>query len=253
MKTLFATMAAVSALAIAAPAAAQSGYGQGYQGNNQQGQYRGGGNADANLSARINQLNMRFQAGVQSGSINRREAMTIRQQLSQLTQLERRYARGGFTGQERSELQRRVNDVRQAIRRADRNNQARWNDYDREDGYGRDGRWNDDDRDDRRYGGDRDDGRYGNDGRYQNDGRYPNGAYEQPQPRSGLGGLVDTLLGGGGLRVGQRVSGNLQVLNGRDRDQYRDDDRSYFRTDGRQIYQIDARTQTVVRVYPMNR
>lgn len=250
MKTFFATMAAVSAMAIAAPAAAQSGYGQPY-GNNgqQQGSYRGNGNADANLSARINQLNVRLQAGVQSGSIGRREAMSLRQQLAQLTQLERRYARGGFTGQERSELQRRMRDVRVAIRNADRNNQARWDGYDRDDGYGRDGQWND-----------RDDGRYGNDGRYQNDGRYEDdrryendGRYEQAQPRSGIGGIVDSLLGGGGLRAGQRVSGNLQVLNGRDRDQYRDGGDTYFRTDGRQIYQIDARSQTVVRVYPMNR
>lgn len=240
MRTFFATMAAVSALAIAAPAAAQPGYGQ----QGQQGQYRGGGNADANFSARINQLNVRLQAGVQSGSISRREAMALRQQLSQLTQLERRYARGGYTGQERSDLNRRLRDVRIAIRTADRNNQARWGDYDREDGYGRDGRWTDDDRND---------GRYGNDGRYSNDGRYPDGAYEQPQPRSGLGGIVDSLLGGGGLRVGQRVSADLQVLNSRDRDQYRDGNGGYYRTDGRQIYHIDARTNTVVRVYPMNR
>ena len=218
MKTLFATLAAVSAIAIAAPAAAQPGYGQ-------QGQYRGGGNADANISARINQLQLRLQAGVQSGSINHREAMTLRQQISQLTQLDRRYARGGYDGRERADLQRRVNMVRVAIRRADRNNQASWNDYDREDGYGRDGRWNDryDDRD----------------------------GYDQP--RTGLGGVVDSLLGGGGLRVGQRASTDLRVLDRGYRGQYRDDDRGYYRTDGRNIYQIDARTQTVVRVYPMNR
>lgn len=221
MKMVFATLAAVSALAIAAPAAAQPGYGQ----QGQQGQYRGGGNADANFSARINQLNVRLQAGVRSGSINRREAMTLRQQLTQLTQLERRYARGGFTGQERSELQRRVTAVRMAIRNADRNNRARWNDYDREDGYGRDGAWHD---------------------RGDNRGQYE-------QPRTGLGGIVDNLLGGGGLRVGQRASTNLRALDGQYRQQYRDDSRGYYRTDGRQIYQIDARTQTVVRVYPMNR
>lgn len=242
MKIFFATMTAVSALAIAAPAAAQSGYGQPYSNNGQQGSYRGNGNADANLSARINQLQLRLQAGVQSGSISRREAMTLRQQLVQLTQLERRYARGGYTGQERSELQRRMRDVRMAIRNADRNNQARWDGYDREDGYGRDGQWSDRD------------GRYDNDGRYENDGRYQDGGrYEQAQPRTGLGGIVDSLLGGGGLRVGQRASGNLSSLDDRYRYQYRDSNDGYYRTDGRQIYQIDARTQTVVRVYPMNR
>ena len=215
MNKFIATMAAVSALAIAAPAVAQPGYG------GQQNSYRGG-NADANLSARIDQLQVRLQAGVQSGSITRREAMSLRQQLRQLSQLERQYARNGISGQERGELQRRMRDVRQAIRRADGNDQARWDGYDREDDYGRDGQWSG----------------YANEGQYQ-------------QPRSGLGGVIDTVLGGGGLRVGQRASSGLYGLQGGYRDQYRDGNGAYYRTDGRQIYQIDARTQTVVRVYPM--
>ena len=218
MNKFIATMAAVSALAIGAPAVAQPGYG-GQQQNN----YRRG-NADANLSARIDQLQMRLQAGVQSGSITRREAMQLRQQLRQLSQLERQYARNGISGQERGELQRRMRDVRQAIRRADGNDQARWDGYDREDGYGRDGQW----------------GGYADQGQYQ-------------QPRSGLGGVIDTVFGGGGLSVGQRASSGLYGLQGGYRDQYRDGNGAYYRTDGRQIYQIDARTQTVVRVYPMNR
>lgn len=219
MNKFIATMAAVSALAIAAPAVAQPGYG-GQQQNN----YRGG-NADANLSARIDQLQMRLQAGVQSGSITRQEAMPLRQQLRQLTQLQRQYARNGISGQERGDLQRRMRDLRQGIRRADGNEQARWDRYDREDGYGRDGQWS---------------GGYADEGQYQ-------------QPRSGLGGVIDSVFGGGGLSVGQRASSGLYGLQGGYRDQYRDGNGAYYRTDGRQIYQIDARTQTVVRVYPMNR
>jgi hypothetical protein len=217
MNKFIATMAAASALVIAAPAAAQPGYG------GQQDSYRGG-NADANLSARINQLQMRLQVGVQNGSISRREAMPLRQQLRQLTQLERQYARNGISGQERGELQRRMRDLRQGIRRADGNDQARWDGYDREDGYGRD---------DQRSG-------------YSDEGQYR-------QPRSGLGGVIDSVLGGRGLSVGQRASSGLYGLQGGYRDQYRDGNGAYYRTDGRQIYQIDARTQTVVRVYPMNR
>ena len=219
MNKFIATMAAVSALAIAAPAVAQPGYG-----GQQQNDYRGG-NADVNLSARIDQLQMRLQAGVQSGSITRREARPLRQQLRQLTQIERQYARNGISGQERGELQRRMRDLRQGIRRADGNEQARWDRYDREDGYGREGQWS---------------GGYVDEGQYQ-------------QPRSGLGGVIDSVFGGGGLRVGQRASSGLYGLQGGYRDQYRDGNGAYYRTDGRQIYQIDARTQTVVRVYPMNR
>lgn len=226
MNKFIVTMAAVTTAVIATPAAAQYGSGQQYPNSGQQGSYRNGGNDGANVSARINQLQIRLQTGVQSGSITRREAMPLRQQLRALTQLQRQFAHDGLSGQERAELQRRMRNLRQGIRAADGNNQARWDNYDREDGYGRDGQWND----------------YANDGRYQ-----------QEQPRSGLGGIIDSVLGGGGIRVGQRVPGGLGSLQGGYRDQFRDSNDTYFRTDGRQIYQIDARSQTVVRIYPMTR
>jgi hypothetical protein len=223
MNKLIATMAAVSALAIATPAAAQYGTGQAYP-NSGQGSYRGG-NADMNMSARIDQLQMRLQAGVQNGSITRSEAMPLRQQLRQLSQLERQFSRDGIDGRERGELQRRMRDLRMAIRQADGNDQQRWSNYDREDGYSRDGQWS---------------------GGY--DDRF------QPQPqRSVVGGLIDSVFGGGGLQVGQRVPSGLYGLEGGYRDQYRDGNGTFYRTDGRQIYQIDARTQTVVRVHQMRR
>jgi hypothetical protein len=254
MNKLIASMAAVSALASAVPAAAQRGsdgkpsgsqpgYGAqpGYQQNgygNQSGyqqNYRAGGDADGNVSARIGQLEMRLQAGVQSGSISRRDAWSLRQQLRELNMLERQYSRNGMDGQERGELQRRMRDVRMAIRNADRNNQARWNDYDRQDGYGQNG--------------------YGQQGYsqpgYGQEG-YGQQGYQQPS-RGGIGGVVDSLLGRDGLRIGQQAPNNLYGLQGGYASQYRDGNGAYYRTDGRQIYQIDARSQTVVRVYPMNR
>jgi hypothetical protein len=60
-------------------------------------------------------------------------------------------------------------------------------------------------------------------------------------------------LGGGGLRVGQRVSGNLGAVPYEYRSQYRDGNGVYYRADNRSIYQIDARTDTVVRIYSLNR
>jgi len=262
MNKLLATMAAVSVIAIATPAAAQYG--------NQQNQYRGYGygNADANLSVRIGQLENRLQAGIQSGAITRREAMPLRRQLRDLTTLERQFAVDGISGRERGELQRRIRDVRQAIRAADGNNQARWDNYDREDGYGRYDRnggndgYSGYDRNDGYGGYDRneriDSNRDGYDDRdLDRDGRWDDdvndGRYQQQPARGGLGGVVDALLGGGGLRVGQRAPDNLYPLQGGDRDQFRDGGGVYFRTDGRQIYQIDARSQTVVRVYSMGR
>lgn len=249
MNKLLATMAAVSAIAIAAPAAAQ------YGGNNRQNDVRASASADVNLTERMERLQSRLQAGVQSGAITRREAMPLRQQLRQLASLERQYARDGISGQERGDLQRRMRDLRQAIRAADGNDQARWDGYDREDGYGRYDQAGRSDRYDRdqRMDNDRDgydDRDYDRDGRWDDDVR--DGRYQQPA-QGGIGGLVDALVGGGGLRVGQRASSDLYGLPSGYRDQYRDGNGAYYRTDGRQIYQIDSRTQLIARIYSMRR
>ena len=234
MKKIILSMAAISALAIAAPAAAQysnNGYqnsGNGYQNN---------ANANGNITDRIAQLRMRLQAGVQSGAITRREAVPIRQQLQLLNRLERQYSVNGIDGRERNDLQQRIRSVRQQLRAADGGNQARWDRYDDEDGYGRNGQ----------YGRNTDDDR---DGRWDDDRQ---GDYRQPAQRGGIAGIFDALTGGGGLRVGQRASGNLYDVPNEYRRQFRDGNGAYYRSDGRQIYQIDARTDTVVRVYPMNR
>lgn len=83
MKTLLMTMTALSALSIAAPAAAQSWYGDRSNG------------AD---------LQMRIDAGIASGAISRREAMPLRAQLRRFTLTERQYRSGGFNIRERSAL-----------------------------------------------------------------------------------------------------------------------------------------------------
>ena len=244
MKKLLLTVTAMSALAAAAPAAAQygsqgnynnqannqgynnQGYGnQGYgnQGYNNSGNWNGGGQMD--MSGRISQLEARLQAGIQSGDIDRTEGREIRQDLRDLRRLERQYSADGLSQTERRDLQQRLRTVRQDIRLADNGR------YDR----------------DTRYGNWQDDGStYGQ-----------GGPYEEPcQQRSGLGGLVDTVLGQdacGGLQVGQRATGNLYAVPSQYRNQYRDGNGVYYRSDGRSIYQIDARTNSVVRVYGMNR
>ncbi len=257
MKKILLAMTALSAVAVAAPAAAQYG--------NQASVY-GGGNA--NVSNRIMQLETRLQAGIRSGAIDRREAMTLRAQLRELRRLERQYSRDGLSMQERTDLQQRIRSFRQAIRLADGGGNGRWNDDD-DDRYGRSGRSDanrngyddrDHDRDDRW-----DDDRYGRSGRidanrdgyddrdYNRNGRWDDD--QQPTQRGGIGGLVDRVFGGGttGLRVGQRISGNLGSVPYEYRYQYRDGNGVYYRSDGRLIYEIDARTNTVVRAYPMNR
>ena len=229
MNKIIIALAATTAFGAAAPAAAQyagGGYGYGHQGTAQ--------------------LEMQLQAGIRSGAISRDEAIPLRQQLTQLIRLERLYARDGISGRERADLQRRTNSLRQGIRfagrgaggygrdddrygdrdnrydRYDRNNDG-WNDRDDDRDSDRDGRW------DSRNGSDRD-GRWNDDNGY---GRDRDAGY--------------------GVRIGERVTADLQALPYAYRNQYRDGDGVYYRTDGRQIYQIDARTQTVVRIYAMNR
>ncbi|MFN3387803.1 MAG: hypothetical protein ACK40O_02660 [Allosphingosinicella sp.] len=274
MKTIILALAATSALGLAAPAAAQSGY--------------------ANVSADVARIQAQLQAGVRSGAISRSEAVPLHQQLRALTRLERDYAAGGFTRAERNDLRRRAEMLRQDIRIAAQSRYGRDDDrWDRDDRDGRwdrdcppglekknngclppgqvgrddrDGRW--DDRDDR-TGGWIDRNRDGYDDRDLNRDRrvdererriadergYDDRDYDRDgdryeDRRGGLGGLVDDIVGGRELRVGQRAGADLRVLSSEQRRHYRDGDGRYYRTDGRRIYEIDARTQTVVRIFP---
>lgn len=274
MKNRF-NIAAVTLLAIGVPAAAQSPQGGDpnqsghYQGqnhnqngnyqNHSQGNYQNRGHA--NFPQRIAQLQARLQSGIQSGAISRQEARPLRLQLRQLVRLERQYSRDGLNRQERTDLQQRIRDLRQRLRTADGGAQGRydqWGKWDREDGYGDDRyRGNDRyDRDDRpadridRNNDGFDDRDSDRDGRW--DDNVDDGRYQQQPQQGGLGGLLGSLLGGGGLRVGQQAPSNLYGVPERYRDQYRDGNSAYYRSDGRSIYEIDARNRTVVRIFPMD-
>ncbi|HEY7809983.1 MAG TPA: hypothetical protein VIA98_06360 [Allosphingosinicella sp.] len=222
MKKLLIATAALGALATAAPAAAQ------YSNQNSQGAY---GNVNAGgavgVQNRLARLETRIQAGVQAGTIDRTEARTLRMQLRDITRLERQYSRNGLSQQERQDLQMRVRSFRDQLAMAD---------------------------------GQRGNGQYGyNDGAYGQGGPYE--AYcEDNGSSGGLGGIIDSIFGGGnnnsrdcdtGVRVGQRVSGNLYAVPVNLRSRYRDGNGVYYRSDGRNILQIDARTQTVLRVYDL--
>ena len=253
MNKIIIALAATTAFVGVAPAAAQ--YGGGY-----------------GAPIRSDQLQLQLQAGVRSGAISRAEAMPLRDQLMQLTRLERLYARDGISGRERADLQQRINSVRQGIRMAERNGDSRYgrdddrygrggDDYSRNGGYdrnndgwddrdgNRDGRWDVDARNDSNRDG-WDDRDYNRDGRWDNDEGY---GRENVQDRGVVGQIVDRVTGTGGLRVGQRASANLGAVPYAYRNDYRDGSSAYYRSDGRQIYQIDPRTQTVIRIYAMTR
>lgn len=231
---LFLLSLAVSA-AVTGPVFAQSPVG-GYQ--NRGDSYRDSDEGRRSMSAQIEQMRDRIETGVQSGAINRQEAMPLRSGLRSLTQLERRYSRNGLNDQETRDLQMRLRSLRQDVRRADEGASGRYDEWDRHDG-----------RDDDRYG-DREDYGYGRDER-RDDGE----RYRQPGQRVGVGGVIDNVPGRNAatLDVGQRAPSGLYGVPYDMRERYRDTDRFYYRSDGRQIYQIDARSQTVIRVHTMNR
>ena len=177
--------ASVSALAMAAPAAAQYGQSQSQQA------------VGAGFEARFDRLEARLRAGVQQRSISNDEARLLDAQLRRLRDLFRRYAADGLSRDERQDLQRQTWELRRQIRIAD---SGGWDRYDPDDawrddtpGYGsgrgdwidrnndgfddrdydRDGRWDDDvnDRNDR-IDRDRDgfdDRDYDRDGRWDDD------------------------------------------------------------------------------------
>jgi hypothetical protein len=238
-KLLFA-MTAVGALAVAAPAAAQTGYRTGYNDPSGYTDTRG----DAGIDARIARLEARLNADISAGAISRSDERRLRAQIAGLRRLEWQYGRNGMSASESMDLQQRLRSVRDQFRMADR-------------GYG-----------DARYGwNDRDDTRYGNNDAYYDD-RDPrqsrgNTYYGQGGPyepvdtcsRGVIGGVLDAVTGRDcvTLRVGERVTTSLYGVPVEYQDRYRDGYGYYYRSDGRAIYQIDARTNTVLRVYDMNR
>jgi hypothetical protein len=187
-----------------------------------QGRYSSQYGQDVSFDARINALQARLDAGLRAGTITRREAWPLRRQLDDLRRLEARYSLGGFSRFERDDLQARLRAFRQDLRVADNGG------YDRYDRMA----W-----DDNGYSG-------------------QGGPYEEVvcERRSGVGGFVDALTGRENCyAVGDRIGSGLYAVPYDYRDRYRDGNGTYYRSDGRTIYQIDARTNTVIRAYPMNR
>jgi hypothetical protein len=218
-KTLMA-MAAVSAIAVAAPAVSQT--------------------ANTGLTVRIDRIQADIQAGVRNGTITRAEAQPLREQYRQIKQLERQYSLNGLTAMERRDLQARIQNVRTQVRYAARNDLVRYGSVSFIDNN-RDG-W--DDRDVNRDG--ILDRAYGQGGPYE-------ATTAQCAPRGGIAGVLSSVLGRSNscLQVGQVASGSLYSLPQQYWNTYRDNNVVYYRTDGRMVYQIDRRNNVVTGVYGM--
>ena len=277
MKRMFLTMAALSALAAAAPAAAQYGYSR---------------HDDGLLDRRIDQLDYRLEDGIRRGAISRDEAYGLRTQLWQIRRLEGQYGRNGFSSWELSDLDRRIRFLRDQLRGAEGPYYGRSGGYDeRGDSYDSDDRGyaapppgydpqRDDDptHDDRGYRQDHDPGidmpgiqpfdPNDDPGFDAGDDR----GFDRPYPRGGdedgADGRLDSGEGGyvpgdrpapsdfdvpandddgtaGPLRIGDPAPSDLGPVPSHLRGRYPDGSGVYYRYDGETIYQIDARTNMI--------
>ena len=214
MRTTFMTMAAIAALSVAAPAAAQPWNGHRTQSG---------------------VLQMQIDAGFRSGAISENEVMSLRDSLRQLVQLERRFSPNGISGRERAVLQQHGNALRHRISLAERTGYGR-SDRDRaawDDRYDREHRadW------ESRYVRDRDAAWEGRDGRGERFGA--DSRFDRPHRGDRFAGDV---------RVGQHATMRMVALPRQYREEFRDNEDVYYRYDDRRIYQIDRRTDLILRL-----
>lgn len=114
-------LAATSAAAL--PAAAQSYHGPNHGPNRPPVVSAGYGNWQS-INQRQANLDRRIDVGIRNGSLSRREATRLRSEFNSLSRLEASYRRGGLSGWERADLDRRFDRLAAQIRneRNDRDN-----------------------------------------------------------------------------------------------------------------------------------
>ncbi|MGE5721733.1 MAG: hypothetical protein ACM3YM_04660 [Sphingomonadales bacterium] len=242
MRKILISMAALSALAAATPAAAQ--YSSTYD-------YRYG------PDEQVQRLQSRLDEDLRRGLVSRYDAERLRNQLWQLQRVSNRYRYNGMSRWERDDLTRRIATVRDQLFAAEN---ARG--YNR--GYGNDGQPYD-----RGYGYDQGDA-YGNDVGTSDEPAFGGESYDQgdaydqgdvdDQGVGDSGGPDDqavpeqdeTYIGpvgeagpGGALSVGDRAPDNLAAVPPQYRSLYPDGDLVYYRYGEGRIYQIDRTTNTI--------
>ena len=112
MKKILLSIAAVSAIAAAVPAAA-SAQSYGYDRGPDRGYDRGRQDVGGDRVARLDQ---RIDVGIRSGGLSRNEAWRLKGDLRETARLESRYRRGGLSGWERADLDRRLDQISSQIR-----------------------------------------------------------------------------------------------------------------------------------------
>lgn len=110
MKTLFASVAAVVALAgVAAPAAAQSW-------DHRPGQHDSFRRDDRQIGRRLEEIDRRIDRGVSNRQLSRREAQSLRTELRDITRLSARARNGGLSNREVALIDRRLDRLEIAVK-----------------------------------------------------------------------------------------------------------------------------------------
>ena len=242
MKTIFMTMAAVSALAVAAPALAAPWSG---------------------TRSDSSELRLEIEAGVASGAISSNEASPLRESLRRLVALEGRYGTDGFSGRENASLRQRSALLRQQINTAQRTDVRRDREAAAEDRRERRAAADvrreaaAEDRRERRVAA-----QERRDRRSAADLRRREASDERRERRTAAADRRDIALSTasqarfdgptpgdrfpGDVRIGHTASWRMAALPERYRDEFRDTDAFYYRYDNQRIYRLDRHTDRIV-------
>ena len=234
MKTIFMTMAAISALSIAAPASAQPAKGH---------------------ETRSEELRMQIDAGIESGAISRAETTSLRAGLRQLMALEQQFSTNGISGREHASLQQRSAALRQQINMAERAGGNRFRTSARDTNAGNMGGRGGNERRaawEARYDQEHRaswEARYDSErqaawqGRFTQDGTSsPNARFDRPNRGDRFAGDV---------RVGQRHSARMVDLPAEYIMEYRANDQVYYGYDDGRIYKVARGTGLILGMFDL--
>lgn len=185
-------LASAAALSLAPPASAQWGQDRTYS----------------------HQLRFQIDLGVDHGTISRRESIGLRESLSRLVRLERRFSPNGISGREYSVLIQRSTALEKDIRSAIRNYNGRGE---------QPMAW---------------------------ESRTINGQWV---PDARFAGLHPGDRFSGDTRVGQQVTPRIVSMPEQYRNEYVDNDRIYYGYDNGRVYQIDRKSQMILALLDMVR
>jgi hypothetical protein len=202
-------MAAVASLSVAAPASAQWAHEPTYNTPAAPEPAQWG-----HSRTYSHQLQLQIDAGVSQGTISRRESIGLREELSRLVRLERRFSPNGISGREHAELLRRSTALSKDIRDASQSHSRRGNETAAWESGSVNGHW---------------------------------------VPDARFAGLHPGDRFHGDARIGQHATSRIVSLPAEYRGQYVDDARVYYGYDNGRVYQIDRQSQMILALLDLAR